>query len=94
MDFVVDTSQGDGLIKTVSAMSPSGVTGGVNAAFRAFYDIEAPWKATVIDDRVRPWKDEDIALLRGVGEVFRWGEEQVSFEQEIATLRKSPVPPA
>lgn len=83
VDFLLTGTKGEGVVKAISASTTSGATGGLNATFRALYDIDASWKATVIDDRVRSWREEDLALLRGIGQVFRWSEDQEAFTDAL-----------
>ena len=91
IDFEVGRPNSGALVKTISASTMGGVTGATNAAVRAWLDI-APVrsKATVVDDRVWPWRSEDLAILNTVGgHVYKWSEDAVQFTQTVSATARA-----
>ncbi len=91
--YSIDFAVGEGpvaLVKTISAATVGGVTSATNAAFRAWYDIDAAMRATIVDDRVWPWRTEDVAILSTVSQVFRWSDQADDFVEGVMLASHQP----
>jgi len=59
----------------------------VNATFRLWSDVpNERWRATLIDDRTVEWLREDILLLEGVSQVYRWREDERDFRRALMAV--------
>jgi len=90
IDFEVGSPVSGSLVKTISASTMGGVNGATNAAVRAWLDISrSRSKATVVDDRVWPWRTEDLAILNSVGgHVYKWSEDSESFTEAVRVVAR------
>ncbi len=87
IDFLIRGRKRDGLLETLSPTSRAGVTPMVNATFRLWSDVpNERWRATLIDDRTVEWLREDILLLEGVSQVYRWREDERDFRRALMAV--------
>jgi hypothetical protein len=83
IDLYVPRRPGDGLIQTLSPATRAGSIPMVNATFRLWSDVpNGRWRATVLDDRSVEWRREDLVLLQGVSDVYRWSTPE-GFQKDL-----------
>ncbi|MBI4496412.1 MAG: DUF1828 domain-containing protein [Chloroflexi bacterium] len=84
IDFLIHGKQREVLLQTLSPTAPRGATPMVNAAFRLWSDVvNGRWRGTLLDDRFIQWRREDVLLLEGVSEVYRWTQREEAFHKVL-----------
>jgi hypothetical protein len=90
VDFLIRGRERDGLLKVLSPATRARARAMANATFRLWSDVEnSRWRATLLDDRFIEWRREDVALLEGVSEVYRWSERDGAFRRALVALGRA-----
>lgn len=84
IDFYIQGSRREALIQALSPTTKQGSIPMVNATFRLWSDVpNGRTRTTLVDDRAVEWRHEDLVLLEGVSDVYKWTDRE-RFQKELS----------